>query len=298
MKRKKKAPLQLGPLASPGPLAGPAGWLAGWSSRWPGQSKAASCKSQRCKLLQLGPGHAALAHPPPNLGTLLPSPPSTLLARPRRLTDSAADRPGPSHLAAGLLATGCWLLPRAVSVQHKVTKSPRAKEPNSLTGLVWYGLPCTKLGANLSHSSHFACPATLQPPFAALLCRIHSPSYPYIQASSSPRLASLVARARLAVCLPSPRPFLNYTFHCARHLVGSCRQNTTQPNQTQLRRAHTHTLIANLPTLIPSRLAVHTHTQTLRGETRDTLTCLPRLLRPLSLDFFSTSFPRPPPLIL
>lgn len=214
------------------------GWLA-----WAWQSS----KSQVARRKpQLGPGHAALPLP-----TLLPSPPppSTLLARPRRLTDSAADRPGPFHLAAG-----CW----PYSVQHEVTESPRAKEADSLTGPAWYGLPCTKLGANLSHSSYFACSATLQPPIccSALLCSVPTlsypvPSYPHVHTGL---VVASVVWARLPVCLPSPRPFLNYTLHCARHLVGSCRQNTTQPNPTHLStQARTRTLL--LPTWAPTYLA-------------------------------------------
>lgn len=215
----------------------------------------------RYKLLQLlGPGPCGR----PCSSTPLPSPtpPSTLLARPRRLTDSAADLPGPFHLS------GCWLLACAAgctaqkSQSHKVTVGEGAEQshwPGS-PGLVWP--PMHKTGRQSlslsSLSSDFACmfyrPTDLAAPFfAALLwscpvlsCRILSVCpirSPYIQDSSSLRRLG-----RLAVRLPPPRPFLNYTLHCAPRLVGSCRQNTTQPNPTQLdTRAQTHThLFANL----------------------------------------------------
>lgn len=194
---------------------------------------------------------------------------------------------GAAGAAGAAAAAGCTASTRSQS--HKVTAGEGA---DSLTGLVWYGLPCTKLGANLSlslPSSCFACPASLQPPF----CCSALPSRPIRDIQDSPGLTRThpPSPRRLGppgCCLPSPRPFLNYTLHCARHLVGSCRQNITQPNPTQPTR--TRTLL--LPTSPSRPAAVHA----LRG-TRDTLTCLLRLLRlrpPLSKFFFLLLSPPSP----
>lgn len=199
---------------------------------------------------------------------------------------------------------GCWLLAagccRGLSVYSTKSQSHRGRRSRTVS-LAWSGMA--------SHAQNWAPISPTLPILhvlrpcspllllcSALLCSVVSIPRPTRTYRTHRHLASprLVARARLAVCLPSPRPFLNYTLHCARHLcrILSAKHNPTQPNSTQAR-THTHTLIANLPTLIPSRPC-----STLREGTRDTLTCLLRLLRPPSLDFFSTSFPRPPPLIL
>lgn len=196
------------------------------------------------------PSTHPLIHPcSPHLS--FPTPPSTLLARPRRLTDSAADRPGPSHLS------GCRLLLRAVVYSLKVTKSrSHCGRRKPTVSLAW---PCMASHAqnwapiSLSFLSSY-CTSYVRPcnPLFLLLCSGSALSCPvpsdlYIQDSSSLRRLG-----RLAVRLPPPRPFLNYTCIAPR-LVGSYRQNTnpTQPNPTRHTRAHTHTLL--LPTY-PTRL--------------------------------------------
>lgn len=201
-RRKKKAPLQLGPLARSWALAG---WLAGLV-RWPGQSKAASCKSQRCKL-QLGPGHCG-----PDPSTLPrfptlpcsppPPPPSTLLARPRRLTDSAADRPGPFHLTAGLLraaAAGCccWGLYSTRSQSHRGRRS-------RTVSLAWSGMA--------SHAQNWApISPTLpilhvlrpcSPLFAALLCSALSYPAPSLPVHTGLIVVSSSGPAWPPVCRP------------------------------------------------------------------------------------------------
>lgn len=126
--------------------------------------------------------------------------------------------------------------------------------------------------------SHFARPATLQPPFCCSALLLLCPARTYIQDFSS-----------WSVCLsavPAPIPKL---YFCIAHAILSDPVGKTEPNPTQLNP------LAHIRTLIPSRLAVHT----LRGVREHfDLPCF-ACCAPLSLEFFSLScyfLALPPPL--
>lgn len=199
-KKRKRRPSSWDPWRALGP-GWLAGWLAGWSARWPGHGRAAaSLQVARCKL-QLGGPLPMRPCPHPPCPRPLPLPPHCWRGHGDSLTLLQI---GLVHfvrlLAAGAAGAGAAAA-GGTAQSHKVTAGEGA---DSLTGLVWYGLPCTKLGANLSlslRSSCFACPATLQPPF----CCSALPSRPIRDIQDSPGLIHrrLVAWARLAVvCRP------------------------------------------------------------------------------------------------
>lgn len=100
---KKKRPSSWGPWRVQGPGCGL------------GMAKQQSCN--------WGPGHAALPiHPPGHPASLpLPSPPPHRLARPWRLTDSAADRAGPFHPESGCVSCCCRCRCRCCA-SHQVTQ--------------------------------------------------------------------------------------------------------------------------------------------------------------------------------
>jgi hypothetical protein len=225
-------------------------------------AKQASCRSQvsqdtsRCCCCC----NWALPHPPihpcsPPLS--FPTPPSTLLARPRRLTDSAADQPGPSHLS------GCWLLVATAgcTVQpksHKVTPKVTVGEGSPTVLLAWSGLVCNGMASHAQNwapisLSFLSLPIlhVLRPcsPLFLLLCSGSAlsypvPSEPYIQDSSSLRRLGRLASPSAA---PAPIPKLYFALRTPSCRILSAKHNPTQPNSTHApTRTPTLTLIANL----------------------------------------------------
>lgn len=228
-------------------------------------------------------GHAALTHPAYPALLPSPTPPSTLLARPRRLTDSAADRAGPFHLAA---AAAAGLAGLGWAVQHKVTKSQShgGRRSRQSVSLAWPGMA--------SHAQNWApISPTLPIPFC-MSCDLAAPFLLCCSALLCSCSVLLVRTYRTfhrgrPVCLPSPRPFLNYTF-CIAHAILSDPVGKTEPNPTQLNP------LAHIRTLIPSRLAVHT----LRGVREHfdlpCFACCAPLSRIFFLSYYLLALPTPP----